>query len=76
MKLIPWARPSLNDTDKKFLIKSFDSNWISGGYFVNQLESYNKLHGRSLAFPRTHRIRNKFPFLNPGNFLYQSFGQC
>lgn len=39
MKLIPWARPSLNKTDKKFLIKSFDSNWISGGYFVNQLEN-------------------------------------
>ena len=39
MKLIPWARPSLNKIDKKFLIKSFDSNWISGGYFVNKLEN-------------------------------------
>ena len=39
MKFIPWAKPSLNKTDKKFLIKSFDSNWISGGYFVNKLEN-------------------------------------
>ena len=39
MNLIPWAKPSLNSTDKKFLIKSFDSNWISGGHFVNKLEN-------------------------------------
>ena len=38
MKFIPWAKPSLNSTDKKFLIKSFDSNWISDGQFVNKLE--------------------------------------
>lgn len=43
-------------------------NYLSKGKisnFRNQLESYNKLHGRNLAFPRTYRIRNKFPFLNP-----------
>ena len=39
MKLIPWAKPNLNKTDKKFLIKSFDSNWISDGYYVKKLES-------------------------------------
>tara|TARA_S200000501_G_C20822312_1_gene743430 strand:- start:401 stop:1498 length:1098 start_codon:yes stop_codon:yes gene_type:complete len=39
MKFIPWAKPSLNRLDKKFLIKSFDSNWISGGNFVNKLEN-------------------------------------
>ncbi len=38
MKFIPWAKPSLNKIDKKFLIKSFDSNWISGGYYVDKLE--------------------------------------
>ncbi|MDA9605013.1 DegT/DnrJ/EryC1/StrS family aminotransferase [Candidatus Pelagibacter sp.] len=39
MKLIPWAKPSLNKVDKKFLIKSFDSNWISDGYYVKKLET-------------------------------------
>ena len=38
MKLIPWAKPDLNSTDKKYLIKAFNSNWISGGLFVKNLE--------------------------------------
>ena len=39
MKFIPWAKPNLNRLDKKFLLKSFDSNWISSGNFVNKLEN-------------------------------------
>ena len=39
MKFIPWAKPNLNRLDKKFLLKSFDSNWISGGNFVDKLEN-------------------------------------
>ena len=38
MKIIPWAKPDLNSTDRKFLIKSFDSNWISDGYYVKKLD--------------------------------------
>ncbi len=44
MKFIPWAKPNLNRLDRKFLLKSFDSNWISSGNFVNKLEnSFAKL---------------------------------
>jgi len=39
MKLIHWGKPSLNKIDKKFLNKSFDSNWISGGYYVEKFEN-------------------------------------
>ena len=39
MKFIPWAKPNLNRLDKKFLLKSFDSNWISSGNFVDKLEN-------------------------------------
>jgi len=39
MKIIPWAKPNLNSDDRKLLIKSFDSNWISDGYYVKKLES-------------------------------------
>lgn len=39
MKIIPWANPSLNKQDKFFLNKSFESNWISGGYYVQKFES-------------------------------------
>ena len=38
MKFIQWAKPNLTSIDKKYLIKSFNSNWISGGYFVNKFE--------------------------------------
>jgi perosamine synthetase len=38
MKLIQWAKPNLNSIDRKFLIQSFNSNWISGGYFVDEFE--------------------------------------
>lgn len=37
-KFIPWAKPDLNSIDKKYLIKAFNSNWISGGSFVKNLE--------------------------------------
>ena len=39
MKFIPWAKPSLNKVDKEYLNKSFDSNWISGGHYVQKFES-------------------------------------
>ena len=39
MKFIQWAKPSLKHADKKYLIKSFNSNWISDGFFINKLES-------------------------------------
>jgi perosamine synthetase len=39
MKKIPWAQPSLNSTDKKYLIDSFNSNWISDGLYVRKLET-------------------------------------
>ena len=39
MKIIPWANPSLNKEDKFHLNKSFESNWISGGYYVQKFES-------------------------------------
>ena len=39
MKFIPWAKPSLNKMDKEYLNKSFDSNWISGGHYVQKFET-------------------------------------
>lgn len=43
MKFIPWGKPKLDFTDKSFLIKAFDSNWISDGYYISKLENkFNK----------------------------------
>ena len=38
MNFIPWAKPHLSNSDKKRLINSFDSNWISGGDYINKFE--------------------------------------
>ena len=37
MNFIPWAKPHLSNSDKR-LINSFDSNWISGGDYINKFE--------------------------------------
>ena len=43
MKFIPWAKPDLNSIDKKYLINAFNSNWISNGYYVKNLEKSLKV---------------------------------
>ncbi len=50
MKLIPWSQPDLKTEDKRLLIKSFDSTWISGGYYIQKFEeSFSKFVGTKAA---------------------------
>lgn len=36
--LIPWARPVFWGDERRYVCEALDSNWISGGPFVDQLE--------------------------------------
>jgi perosamine synthetase len=38
MKIIPWSKPHLNNKDRKYLNKAFDSTWISDGRYVRDFE--------------------------------------
>lgn len=35
---IPWAKPSLGEREKAYVVKALESTWISGGPFVDRLE--------------------------------------
>jgi len=51
MKKIPWSKPELKIQDKRFLIKAFDSTWISGGEFIPKLQDlFKKKTNRKFAF--------------------------
>lgn len=39
MNKIPWARPDYWGNERQYVNESLDSTWISGGEFVNRLES-------------------------------------
>lgn len=39
MKMIPWALPNFWGNEKKYVIDAMDSLWISGGHYVDTLES-------------------------------------
>lgn len=42
---IPWGKPHFWGNERSYLNQAFDSTWISGGYFVDELESrFAKLH--------------------------------
>lgn len=48
-KEIPWASPSIWGNEKQYVNNALDSLWISGGYYVNELERqfaelYDKPH--------------------------------
>ncbi len=50
MKLIPWSNPDLKSEDRNLLLKSFNSTWISGGYYVEKFEKlFSKFVGTSAA---------------------------
>lgn len=45
---IPWGKPHFWGKEREYLNKAFDSTWISGGQYVDQLESeFAKFHGYS-----------------------------
>lgn len=37
-QIIPWAKPEFWGDEQRYLVEALDSQWISGGPFVNQLE--------------------------------------
>jgi dTDP-4-amino-4,6-dideoxygalactose transaminase len=39
MKIIPWSKPSLDNKDRQFLNKAFNTTWISGGEYVRKLQN-------------------------------------
>lgn len=43
---IPWGKPYFWENERKYLIDAYDSTWISGGYYVEELEKrFARLHG-------------------------------
>jgi perosamine synthetase len=49
-EMIPWGKPCLGEKEKSYLLKAFDSTWISGGEFVDRFESdFAKLIGTKYA---------------------------
>ena len=51
MKIIPWSKPSLDNKDKQFLNKAFNTTWISGGEYVRKLQdNFKKNTKRKYAF--------------------------
>ena len=51
MKIIPWSKPSLDNKDRQFLNKAFNTTWISGGEYVRKLQdNFKKNTKRKYAF--------------------------
>ena len=51
MKIIPWSKPSLDNKDRQFLNKAFNTTWISGGEYVRKFQdNFKKYTKRKYAF--------------------------
>jgi perosamine synthetase len=49
-KLIPWGKPCFGGKEREYVLRALDSTWISGGEFIDKLETdFAKLIGKKFA---------------------------
>ena len=66
-KFIPWASPKLFSLEKKLVLDALNSNWISGGYYIDKFENSLKKY-----------LKTKYAFLvtNGTSALHLAYLGC
>ena len=66
-KVIPWASPKLFSLEKKLVLDALNSNWISGGHYIDKFENSLKKY-----------LKTKYAFLvtNGTSALHLAYLAC